>query len=133
MKHTLIAAAAGALVVATPATALAASHAASATTANFQISLTPSGKYALTGGAQYQSQPGQRELQVELEHLATLRGNSLVVSINGAVVGSMRVATNGIAQLTRNTELGQRVPAIAHGSTVTVKTSSGAAVTSGRF
>jgi hypothetical protein len=132
MKHTLIAAAAGAVMVAAPATALAAG-AAAPTTANFQISLVPSGRYALTGGAQYQSQPGQRELQVELEHLATLRGNSLVVRINGAVVGSMKVTSNGIAQLTKNTELGQRVPAVAHGSTVTVKTANGTAVTSGRF
>jgi hypothetical protein len=132
MKHTLIAAAAGALILAVPATALAAGLAAP-TTANFQIALTPSGRYVLTGGAQYQSQPGQRELQVELEHLATLRGNSLVVRVNDAVVGSMKVAPNGIAQLTKNTELGQRVPAIAHGSTVTVKTANGAAITSGRF
>jgi hypothetical protein len=132
MKHTLIAAAAGALMVAAPATALAAGSAAP-TTANFQISLVPNGRYALTGGAQYQSQPGQRELQVELAHLATLRGNSLVVRVNGAVVGSMKVASNGIAQLTKNTELGQHVPAIAHGSSVTVKTTNGTAVTSGRF
>ena len=132
MKHTLIAAAAGALIVAAPATALAAGLAAP-TTANFQIPLAPSGRYVLTGGAQYQSQPGQRELQVELEHLATLRGNSLVVRVNGAVVGSMKVAPNGIAQLTKNTELGHRVPAIAHGSTVTVNTANGAAITSGRF
>ena len=45
----------------------------------------------------------------------------------------MKVAPNGIAQLTKNTELGQRVPAIAHGSTVTVNTANGAAITSGRF
>jgi hypothetical protein len=133
MKPTLVAAAAGALIIAAPATALAADHAAAPTTANFQISLAPSGAYALTGGAQYQSQPGQRELQVELEHLAALRGSSLVVRVNGVVVGSMKVAGNGIAQLTKNTEAGQPVPAIAHGSTVTVKTAGGGAVTSGRF
>jgi hypothetical protein len=132
IKHTLVAAAAGVLLVAAPATALAARHAAP-TTANLQISLAPSGTYALTGGAQYQAQPGQRELQVELEHLAALRGSSLVVRVDGVVVGSMKVAGNGIAQLTRNTELGQRVPAIGHGSTVTVKTAAGASVTSGRF
>jgi hypothetical protein len=133
MKHTLVAAAAAALMVAGPATAVTAGHAAPPTTANFQAPLTPSGTYVLTGGAQYQSQPGQRELQIELEHLAALRGNSLVVRVNGAVVGSMRVASNGVAQLTKNTELGQRVPAIGHGSTVTVKTANGATVTSGRF
>ena len=133
MKHTLVTAAAGALMVVAPAVALAAGHSAPPTTANFQIPLMPSGRYALTGGAQYQSQPGQRELQVELEHLAALRGSSLVVRVNGAVVGSMRVASNGIAQLTNNTELGQRVPAIRHGSSLTVKTANGAAVTSGRF
>jgi hypothetical protein len=52
MNHTLVAAAVGALIVAAPATVLAAGHAAAPTRTNFQVLLTPSGTYPLTGGAQ---------------------------------------------------------------------------------
>ena len=103
-------------------------------TANWQIPLTPSRAYAgATGSAQYQGQPGQREFQVEVERLASLRGTSVLVRVNGAILGSMKVSSKGIAQLTQNTERGQRVPLIVPGATVTVKTATGVVITSGRF
>ena len=68
-----------------------------------------------------------------MERLASLRGTSVVVRVNGAAVGSIRVSSNGIAQLTRNSELGQRVPAIVHGSIVTVQTRAGVMIASGTF
>ena len=101
-------------------------------TVNWQVPLAASKGYArVTGSAQYQAQPGQRELQVELEHLGALAGRSLRVQVNGASVGSMRVSAKGIAQLTLNTERGQRVPVLRHGSTVAVK--SGVVFASGSF
>lgn len=132
--RTLIAAAAGAAMVLAPASALAASHqsatssrhAAAPTTANWQIPLA-------SGSAQYQVQPGQREFQIELHSLTSLHGSSLLVRVNGAAAGSMKVTSNGIAQLTQNSELGQPVPTIAHGSTVTVKTTTGHLIANGRF
>lgn len=103
-------------------------------TVNQQIPLTPGSAYGrASGSAQYQAQPGQREFQVEVERLASLRGTSVLVRVNGAAVGSMTVSSKGIAQLTRNSELGQRVPAIVHGSIVTVQTRAGVVIASGTF
>ena len=101
---------------------------------NWQIPLTAGkGIAGVTGSSQYQSQPGQRELQIEIEHLRSLAGQSLLVQVNGAPVGSMKVSGKGIAQLTRNTERGQTTPMVAHGSIVTVKTTAGIVLASGRF
>ena len=139
MKNALVATAVGAALVLAPASALAASHQntsrqpASPTTANWQIPLTTHLAQGTTGSAQYQTQPGQREFQIEIHHLSTLRGTSLLVQVNGTAIGSMKVAANGIAQITQNTELGQPVPPIKHGSTVTVKTTAGHTIATGRF
>ena len=139
MQKTFVALAVGAAMVLAPASALAATQqtsnqqAAAPTTVNWQIPLTTNLALGTSGSAQYQAQPGQREFQIELHRLASLRGSSLLVRINGGAVGSMKVATNGIAQLTQNSELGQKVPPITHGSTVTVKTTAGLVIAAGRF
>jgi hypothetical protein len=142
MKANIIAAGIAAAIMIAPASALAthhsyARHAASTaapTTADWQIPLKPGHAFPrATGSAQYQSQPGQRELQLEVEHLRSLAGKRVVISVNGAVTGSTKVSARGIAQFDRNTELAQKVPTIVHGSTVTVRTSTGTLVASGRF
>ncbi len=124
---TTIAAAALAL----PATALAEQA------VNWQINLKPSGSYPTAqGGAQYQAQPGQRELQVEVEHVLALKGKVVDMCVNGASIGIAKVSLLGKADLTRNTELGQAVPVIAHGSSVSVTTGAactGQLVVSGQF
>jgi len=82
------------------------------------------------------SQPGQQELQVEVEHIASLKGKSVVVCVNDAEVGTAKVSARGIAQISRNTELRQMVPAVAKGSTVSVTTGAactGKQVASGQF
>lgn len=88
---------------------------------------------AATGSAQYQSQPGQRELQIELEHLAKLAGKRVNFYANGAKFGVGKVSSRGIVQIDRNTELGQSAPWIVHGSTVAVRTSTGKLIASGKF
>ena len=144
MKTKLAAAAVGTALLITPAVALAGtsssrpnaikSSGSALATVNQQIPLTPRPAYHRAhGSAQYQAQPGQREFQVEIEKLASLAGNSLLVQVNGANVGSMKVSKTGIAQLNRNSELGQHVPTITHGSTVTVKTKAGTVIASGTF
>ncbi len=142
MRKELVATALGAVIVLAPVSALAATpqsakatrQAVAPTSVNWQIPLKAGPAYPrATGTSQYQTQPGQRELQVEVERLASLRGKSVVVRVNGAVVGSMKVSGKGIAQLTRNTERAQRVPVITHGSTVAVKTTTGIGIASGRF
>jgi hypothetical protein len=121
---------AAALMVA-PATAVAAE------TVNWQINLAHGASFPkATGGAQYQSQPGQQEFQVEVEHITALKGTNVVVCVNNSAVGSAKVSSHGIAQLSRNTELHQSVPAIAPGSTVSVTTGAactGKLVASGQF
>lgn len=117
------------------AAALAVPAAALATTSDVQIAVKAAPSFATaTGSAQYQSQTGQREFQVELNHLKSLAGRSVLVRANGANVGWAKVSSTGVAQLTRNTELGQKVPQITHGSTVSVLTgAAGALVASGTF
>ncbi len=117
------------------AAALAVPAAALATTSNLQIAVHAGPSFPkATGSAQYQTQTGQREFQVELDHLKSLAGRSVVVRANGATVGRAKVSSKGIVQFTRNTELGQSVPQIAHGSNVAVVTGgAGTLVASGTF
>ena len=101
---------------------------------NWQITLQHTATFPkATGHAQYQSQPGQRELQIEAEHLKSLAGTRVVFYANGSKFGSATVTSLGIAQIDRNTEIGQAVPPITHGSAVTVRTTSGALILRGTF
>ncbi len=98
-----------------------------------QIPLRPAKAYPhAKGSAQYQAQTGQRELQVEVEHIRSLKGKQVLFYVNGAKIGAARVSRLGKAELSRNTELGQRVPQVRHGTKVMVRTSR-AAVASGSF
>lgn len=108
--------------------------AATAQTVNWQISMHPSAAYPnTTGAAQYQAQPGQRDLQVELEHLRALAGKYVTFYANGSKFGTAKVTSTGIVQIDRNTELGQSVPLIVHGSTVAARTSTGTLIAKGQF
>lgn len=101
---------------------------------NGQIALRASNTYpAASGTAQYQSQPGQREIQVEIDHIRSLAGQYVNVYVGGSKVGTARVNSRGVAELTRNTELAQRVPQVGAGTTITVQTSHAAPVVSGTF
>lgn len=103
-------------------------------TLNWQIAMKPASAYpTTTGTAQYQSQPGHRELQVELEHLRSLAGKYVTFYANGSKFGTARVSSLGIVQIDRNTELGQSVPGIIHGSTVTARTGTGVLISHGQF
>ena len=98
-----------------------------------QIVLRPAKAYPhAKGSAQYQAQTGQRELQVEVEHIRSLKGKQVLFYVNGAKIGAARVSGLGKAELSRNTELGQRVPQVSHGTKVVVRTSQ-AAIVSGSF
>jgi hypothetical protein len=111
-----------------------AAHATTTPTVNWQIAMKPASAYpTTTGTAQYQSQPGQRELQVELEHLKSLAGKSVTFYANGAKFGTAKVSSFGIVQIDRNTELGQPVPSMVHGSTVTARTSTSVLIAHGQF
>ncbi len=140
LNSKVAAAAIAAAVAATPAAALASSHGhapaahAAAATVNWQIPLKGSAAYRhANGSAQYQSQPGQRELQVEVQRVRALRGKTVVFSAAGITLGRAKVSATGKADITRNTELGQKIPSITHGVPVTVRTASGKLIVAGRF
>jgi hypothetical protein len=101
---------------------------------NSQIALRPSNTYpAASGTAQYQSQPGQREVQIEIDHIRSLAGQYVNVYVGGSKVGTARVNGRGVAELTRNSELAQHFPQVHAGTTVTVQTSHASTVVSGTF
>jgi hypothetical protein len=107
---------------------------ASFAASNNQITLTPSSSYPTTSGtAQYQSQPGQAELQIEVDHARALAGQYLSIYVGSSKIGTARVNGRGVAELTRNSELAQRVPRVGSGTVVTVRTGHAATVVSGRF
>jgi hypothetical protein len=125
-RVTMITAIAAALAILASAVAIAA--------VNWTITLKPSTSYPkATGSSQYQSQGSQRELQVEVEHLKALAGQHVNVFVNGSKWASPAVSSLGIAQVDRNTDAGQKVPTIAHGSTVRVRTTSGTLIASGTY
>jgi hypothetical protein len=112
----------------------AAAPARSSSTGNWQIALRGTSAYPrATGNAQYQWQAQQRELSVEVEHVRSLHGTTVVVRVDGVSLGTMLVSSRGRAHLDLNTERGQVVPALHHGSTVTVTTPAGVAVAQGAF
>ena len=116
-------------LAAVPAAALAA-----ASTANRQIPLKASASYPkATGSAQYQAQPGQREIQIEVQHIPSMAGKTVIYSAADITLGHAKVSLVGQADITHNTELRQKVPPISHGSPVTVRTASGTLIVSGRF
>jgi hypothetical protein len=120
-------------MAAAPAAAYAASTAAPSL-ANWQVPLKGSAAYPkANGSAQYQSQPGQREIQIEVQHVRSMAGKTVVFSAAGRQLGSAKISTLGQADITRNTDAGQNVPLIRHGSIVTVRTARGALIISGRF
>jgi hypothetical protein len=101
---------------------------------DWQITLAGSNAYpGASGGAQYQSQQGHREVQVEVQHVRALAGRTVTFSAGGMMLGRATVSRAGQADVTRNTELRQAVPAITHGSTVSVRTTRGRLIASGRF
>jgi hypothetical protein len=144
MKHRIALAATAAALLVLPATALAAMPSspspaatpspAAPSTVDWQIPLAHSAAFpTATGSAQYQAQPGQKELQIEVERLKSLAGSTVRFYANGIKIGAARVSALGTAQVTLNSELGQSVPTILHGSVVSARTATGVLIAAGTF
>lgn len=115
-------------------TALAVAVPAGLAKSQTQIALHPGKTYPhAKGSAQYQAQPGQRELQIEVEHIRPLRGTLVRFYVAGHKVGSARVNRRGKAELSRNTERGQRVPRVRPGTRVLVRTRRHVLIVAGTF
>lgn len=85
------------------------------------------------GTAKYKNEGGERELQVEVENVRALKGQTLGVFVSGTRVGGARVNSLGEGRLELNSDRGQRVPTVPKGTRVQVKTSAGRAVVAGSF
>jgi hypothetical protein len=82
-----------------------------------------------SGKAKFQNE-GQRELEIEVEHVRRLAGKRVNFFVNSTKVGSARISGLGAAQVNRR---GAGFPAIHAGTRVKVKTAAGRLIVSGRF
>lgn len=95
-----------------------------------RIALKSSGAFpGASGKAKFQNE-GQRELEIEVEHVRRLAGKRVSFFVNSKKVGSARVNGLGAAQVDRR---GASFPAINAGTLVKVKTAAGKLIVSGRF
>jgi len=88
---------------------------------------------AAKGSAKFKSTAEERELQVEVEHVRRLAGKRVVFIVGGKKVATKRVNRFGAAEINRNSERGQFVPAVSKGTTVRVKTAGGVLIVKGSF
>ena len=95
-----------------------------------RIALKSSGAFpGASGKAKFQNE-GQRELEIEVEHVRRLAGTRVNFFVNSTKVGSARVNGLGAAQINRR---GASFPAINAGTRIKVKTAGGRLVVSGQF
>jgi hypothetical protein len=86
-----------------------------------------------TGKAVYKAGGGERELEIEVQHILVLRGKHVNVFVNGNKIASPIVSSLGKIHVDRSTDRGQSVPNIVTGSTVRVRTLGGTLIASGTF
>jgi hypothetical protein len=99
-----------------------------------RIALHPGTAFpAANGKAVYKVNGTERELQIEVQDLNSLKGKHINVFVNGSKLGSPLVNSLGNARLERNTDRGQFVPRITDGSRVVVRTIGGTLIVSGTF
>jgi hypothetical protein len=97
-----------------------------------QIPLTSTGVVpAAKGRARYEADTTRRKLNIEAENLIGLEGRPAVFYVKGVVVGRSTV-TVGRTKFEVDTDLGQNVPVIAAGTTVTIVIN-GRAIVRGSF
>ena len=94
------------------------------------IALKASNAYpGAKGKAKFQRE-GQRELEIEVEHVRRLAGKRVNFFVGRTKVGSARISGLGAAQVNRR---GSSFPAVRAGTVIKVKTARGVTVVSGRF
>jgi hypothetical protein len=88
---------------------------------------------AAKGAAKFKATSEERELQVEVEHIRRLAGKRVTFVVAGKKLGTVRVNRFGAAEIERNSQRGQFVPAVRPGTAVKVKTAAGALIVRGSF
>ena len=95
-----------------------------------RIALKSSGAFpGASGKAKFQNE-GQRELEIEVEHVRRLAGKRVSFFVNSTKVGSARINGLGAAQVNLR---GASFPSINAGTRIKVKTAAGKLIVSGRF
>jgi hypothetical protein len=95
-----------------------------------RIALKSSAAFPGASGKAKLQNEGQRELEIEVEHVRKLAGTRVNFFVSSTKVGSARVNRLGAAQINRR---GAGFPAIKAGTPVKVKTAGGKLIVSGRF
>ncbi len=88
---------------------------------------------AAKGSAKFKATAEERELQVEVEHIRRLAGKRVVFIVGGKKIATKKVNPFGAAEINRNSQRGQFVPAVDAGTSVRVKTAAGALIVKGSF
>jgi hypothetical protein len=88
---------------------------------------------AAKGSAKFKSTAEERELQVEVEHVRRLAGKRVVFVVGGKKLATKKVNRFGAAEINRNSERGQFVPAVSKGTAVKVRTAAGVLIVRGSF
>ena len=125
MKRTLIPLA----IVALAALALAAPAVQAKGDPGTIISLKASSAFPGAKGKAKFKTDGQRELEIEVEHLRRYAGRPVSFFVNSKKVGSLRLNRFGAAELNLR---GSRAPAVSSGTRISVKLA-GRLIVSGRF
>ena len=94
------------------------------------IQLKPAAGYPTAKGKAKYQVTGQRELEIEIEHLRRLAGTRVSFFVNNTKIGTSRMNALGEARLDRR---GSSFPAIRAGTVIKVKTVGGRLIASGRF
>jgi len=88
---------------------------------------------AAKGAAKFKATAEERELQVEVEHVRRLAGKRVVFIVGGKKIATKKVNRFGAAEINRNSERGEFVPAVRAGTSVRVKTVAGVLIVKGSF
>jgi hypothetical protein len=88
---------------------------------------------AAKGSATFKAKPGERELQVEVEHIRRLAGKRVAFFVASKKLATAKVNAFGEARVERNSERGQLVPAGSAGTRVRVRTAAGVLIVKGSF
>ena len=95
-----------------------------------RIVLHPTSAFSGAKGSAKSQFEGQRELEIEVEHVRRLAGKRVNFFVNSTKVGSARISGLGAAQVNKR---GSSFPAIKAGTRIKVKTTGGATIVAGRF
>jgi hypothetical protein len=121
---TLLAAAALALAVSVPAVLAKGGD-------GTRIVLKPAKAFPTAkGSAQFKAKAGERQLEVEVEHVRRLAGKRVTFFVGGQKLGSGKIGALGAAQIERRNSA---APAVGAGTAVSVKTAGGTLIVRGSF